>query len=204
MPWKPWIAVLLLCTVGMPCRAQSVISPETYRLRASMARCSSFASLKRVHDTAKSPDKLTELVFFARWLMVSPRSVTAARGVLETVPANEEEQSQFMQIMDAPDETTVADGDMAALEMIHQQWPELMARAVALAPDLLQNFVNYLPMAPNDIHSNFTASAAQVCKKSPAAFRLAFSALPEKDREYVHNKVFEAEHCQAIFVPEAE
>jgi hypothetical protein len=188
----------------LPIAAQTDATPLVYRSRASLARCTSTASLKRIHATLQTPDKLTELVFFARWLMLAPHSAQAARGLLAQTLVGEEEQGQFMQIMDPPEETTVDAGDMKALAAVYEHWPALMSRAVLLAPKLMKTYVAYLPLAPNDIHSNFTGGAMQVCRKLPVQFRSALTALPAKDQKFIADKVFDAKSCKAIFVSEAE
>jgi hypothetical protein len=75
---------------------------------------------------------------------------------------------------------------------------------VIAVPDLMQNYVAYLPLAVNDMHSDFTGNAQRVCRRLPREFRAAFDGLSQADRNYVRNKVFDADHCKAIFVSEAE
>ena len=91
-----------------------------------------------------------------------------------------------------------------SLGNIHDRWPKLVADAVILAPERMQNYVAYLPLATADMHSNFTGNAQRVCMKFPKQFRSALARLSQKDREYVRDKVFDAGHCRAIFVSEAE
>jgi hypothetical protein len=142
-----------------------------------MAACNSVSSLKRVHDAVKIRDKISELVFFARWLMLSSGSRIAASGLLETVPSDEGEASEFMQVMDPVEDVSPNAGDMKALANIHDRWAALMAHAALISPDRMADYVRYLPLAANDSHSDFASRAVQVCKKLPKQFHSAFATL---------------------------
>ena len=196
--------MLLLVTMAPPCLAQTNATPAIYRTRASLAKCKSTASLRRIHVTLHEPDRLTELVFYARLLTLSPHNVEAARGLLQQTPASEEEQDQWMQIMDPPEDTKLEVADMQALAALYDHWPELMARAVLLAPEFMKTYVSYLVLAPNDIHSDFTGNAVKVCRKRPTQFRSALASLQPKDQEFIAGKVFDSKNCRAIFASEAE
>jgi hypothetical protein len=199
-----YCVLLLLLALVAPSRAQTNATPDIYRSRVSLARCKSASSLRRLHATLHHPDKLTELVFYARLLTLLPRNVDAARGLLKQTPAGEEEQNQLMQIMDAPEGTSVGVADVLALAAVYDRWPELMARAVLLAPEFMKTYVSYFVLAPNDIHSNFTGSAMMVCRKRPAQFRSALAGLQPEDQKFIADKVFDSKSCKAIFVSEAE
>lgn len=201
---KAAMLVTLLVLATLEGTAQTDATPEVYRARASLARCVSVSSLKRVHDTLTAPDKLTELVFFARLLMLSPKDKTAAGRLLELTPVSEDEQEQLMQMMDPPEETSIEEGDKKALATIYDRWPAMMTRAALLAPDDMKNYVGYLLLAPNDEHSNFAALAEKVCSSHPAQFRTAIASLSQQEQDFIASKIFDAKACKTVTVSQQE
>jgi hypothetical protein len=193
--------ILLLAIAG---HAQTSISAQAYHLRARLAQARTAARLQQVHSKANVHDKITELVFYTRWLSLSPQSIPAARGLLKTVPATKEEAIALITLADAPEEGDISQGEMTALGQINDGWPRMLARAVLLLPASMKEYVVFLALAADDIHSDFTSHAQKVCRKFPKEFRSAVAALPEEDRTYVRRHVFDAEQCKAIFVGEAE
>lgn len=198
--------ICFVCTLVLIIAAKSYAGTPvfTYRARTTMAQCRTLTALQKAHGKSGVHDKVTELVFFSRWLALSPRSQVAMRGLLKNIPVTEQEAEDLMTLSDPPEEITASENAMLALGNIHDQWPKLVAHAVILAPDRMQNYVAYLPLATIDPHSNFTESAQRVCSKLPQEFRLALNSLSQKDRDYVRTKVFDADHCRALFVSEAK
>lgn len=196
-----FVCALLLIIAGKS-YAQTPVS--VYRARTTMAQCRTVTTLHKAHGKSGVHDKVTELVFFSRWLSLSPRNEAAALGLLQNTPATEKEALDLMALSDPPEEVSANDAAMQALGRIHDQWPTLVSRAVILAPEGMQNYVFYLPLAMIDMHSNFTGNAMSVCKKLPKEFRSALANLPQKDRDYVRHKIFDSDHCRAIFMSEAE
>jgi len=177
---------------------------SAYRARIAMAQCRTLIALQKAHGKSGAHDKITELVFFSRWLALSPRNTAAAHGLLQNIPSTEKETEDLMTLSDPPEGINASEHAMLALGNIHDQWPKLAAHAAILAPDRMQNYVAYLPLATTDMHSNFTGNARSVCNKLPIEFRLALNRLPTKDFEYVRNKVFDPDRCEPIFVSEGE
>ena len=196
-----FVSTLVLIIAGKS-YAQTPVSK--YRTRTAMAQCRSVTALQNAHDKAGVHDKVTELVFFSRWLALSPRSQVAMRGLLKNIPSTEEEAEDLMTLPGPPEEISASESDMLALVKIYGRWPKLVADAVISAPDGMQDYVAYLPLATIDAHSNFTGNAERVCTRFPKKFRSALASLSQKDRDYVRDKVFDSDHCRAIFVSEAE
>ena len=175
-----------------------------YRARLAMAQSHTPANLHKSHDKSGFHDKLTELVFFSRWLELSPTSLVAAHGLLQTIPATQKEAENLMVLSDPPETISASTSDLLALGNIHDRWPQLVARAVLFAPKDMTSYVAYLPFATIDMHSNFTGNATRVCNKLPKEFRSAIADLSEEDQAYIRRKVFNPDRCKAIFVSEAE
>ena len=193
------ILVLIIASKSYP---QTPVSK--YRTRATMGQCRTVTALQQAHGKSGVHDKVTELVFFSRWLALSPRSQAAMRGLLQSAPSTEKEAEDLMALSDPPEEISVSDSAMLALGKIHDQWPKLVADAAILVPDGMKDYVAYLPLATIDPHSNFTGNAQRVCTRFPKQFRSALASLTQKDRDYIRDKVFDSDHCRAIFVSEAE
>jgi hypothetical protein len=169
-----------------------------------MAQCRTVTALQKAHGKSGVHDKVTELVFFSRWLSLSPQNTAAAHGVLQNIPATEKEVVDLMTLSDPPEDINAPNTVMFALGSIHDQWPQLVARAVLRFPEGMKSYVAFLPLATIDIHSNFTGNAERVCRRSPKEFRAALDGLQGEDRQYVREKVFDAANCKAIFVSEAD
>jgi hypothetical protein len=198
--------ICFVCTLVMIIAGKSFTQTpvSAYRARTAMAQCRTVTALEKAHGKSGIHDKVTELVFFSRWLSLSPRNTAAARGLLQNIPATEKEAEYLMTLSDPPEEISASENTMLALGKLHDQWPKLVANAVILTPGSMQNYVSYLPLATIDPHSNFTGNAQRVCSKLLKEFRLALGNLSPKDRHYVRNKVFDADHCRPLFVSEAE
>jgi hypothetical protein len=198
--------ICLVCTLVLIIAAKGYAQTPVseYRARITMAQCRTLTALQKAHGKSGVHDKITELVFFSRWLALSPRNTAAAHGLLQNIPSTEKEALDLMTLSDPPQEINASEHVMLALGNIHDQWPKLAAHAVISAPGHMQNYVAYLPLATTDMHSNFTGSARTVCNKLPKEFRLALNSLSQKDLDYVRNKVFDPDRCEPIFVSEGE
>jgi hypothetical protein len=196
-----WVICILVLVLSGRNHAQT---PRTvYQARSAMAQSTTVNALRKIHEKFGLHDRITELVFFSRWLALAPRSTAAARGLLQTVPATEGEALELMALSDPP-EGTISIAEMSALANIHDQWPRLVAHAAVSLPESMGTYVAFLPLATIDMHSDFTGNAQQVCNRFPKQFRVALDALSQEDRQYVRKIVFDAEKCRAIFVGEAE
>jgi len=194
-----FVSTLVLIIAG---KSYAQTSVSVYGARAAMAQCRTVTTLQKAHAESAAHDKVTELVFFSRWLALSPGSQVAMRGLLKNIPATQKEALDLMTLPGPPEEIRASESDMLALVKIYSRWPKLVANAVISAPDGMQDYVAYLPLATIDAHSNFTGNAERVCTRFPKKFRSALASLSQKDRDYVRDKVFDSDHCRAIFVSE--
>jgi hypothetical protein len=201
---KSRIAPLLILLLAIAGYAQTSVSAEVYHFRAKLAQAHTVSGLQQVHSKANVHDKITELVFYTRWLSLSPQSIPAARGLLKTIPSTKDEAFALTTLADAPASNDVPVSEMTVLDKIYEDWPRRLAGAALLMPASMKQYVAFLVLAADDIHSDFTSHAQEVCRKFPKEFRSAVAALPEKDRSYIGKHVFDAESCKAIFIGEAE
>jgi hypothetical protein len=87
-----------------------------------------------------------------------------------------------MQLADPPADMSFTVQEMQVLEVRHDRWAHLMAHAILLDPSDIERCVAFLPVAANDMHSDFTGGAERVCRKLSRQFRAAFAELPGKAR----------------------
>ena len=100
---------LVLTTVG---RSYAQTPVSKYRTRTAMAQCRTVTALHKAHDKSDVHDKVTELVFFARWLSLSRRSHAAMRGLLQNTPSTEGEAEDLMTLSDPPEEISASENVM--------------------------------------------------------------------------------------------
>lgn len=198
------IASVFIALLGCRGYTQTSMPAPVYQLRAKLARSHSIGELRRIHEKSAVHDRITELVFFTRWLSLSPKSISAARGLIRTIPSSEEEAVALMTLADYPGSGNISADEMSALDKVHGEWPRVVARATLLLPGSIKAYVSFLHLATTDMHSDFTGYAQKVCRKLPKQFRAAVAELPETERNYVRKYAFDAENCKPIFVSEAE
>ena len=180
-----------------------VVPPPHYRALVELADCKSMTCLASRRNALPKNEKMANLVFFTKEMMLRP-SPAAAEGLLHSMPSDVKEQMMFINFPTWHDDVTKTEHDMVTLGQIYDKWPRMAAKAASLSPSAMSDYVRYLLLASNDIHSDFTGSAEAVCRKQPAAFRNAFKSLPEQEQMYIAKHVFDPASCKAIFRSEAE
>jgi hypothetical protein len=150
-----FVCTLLMIIAG---KSYAQTPVPAYRARMTMAQCRTVTALQKAHGKSGVHDKVTELVFFSRWLSLSPQNTGAAHGVLQNIPATEKEAVDLMTLSDPPEDINAPNTVMFALGSIHDQWPQLVARAALRFPEGMKSYVAFLPLATIDIHSNFTGT----------------------------------------------
>src|SRR5215469_12887879 len=122
-----FVSALVMIIAG---KSYAQTSVSVYGARAAMAQCRTVTALQKAHTKSGVHDKVTELVFFSRWLALSPGSHVAMRGLLKNIPATEKEAVDLMTLSDPPEGISASENAMLALGNIHDQWPKLVAHAV--------------------------------------------------------------------------
>jgi len=204
------VALLVLGAVGNvePARGQEpdqykVRPPPHYRALVEMADCESLSCLLKLRRNMPTGERMTDLVFFTRQMELQPGR-NAAEGLLQSMPASVADVTMLTNFSTWDDGATETEHDMSALGHIYGQWPRLVTKAVLLRPDRMGDYVRYLKLAPNDVHSDFTGNAEKVCRKKYHAFVTSFSELPKDDQAFIEKYVFNPAGCKAIFLSEAD
>lgn len=180
-----------------------VLPPPHYRTLVKMADCKSLSCLLTLRAKIPTGDRMTDLVFFSRQMELQPGRSSAA-GLLQSMPTSIADVTMLTNFPTWHDGATETEHDMAALGQIYGRWPGLVTKAVLLRPDRMTNYVRYLKLAPNDVHSDFTGQAEMVCRKKHHAFVTSFTELPKDDQAFIEKYVFNAADCKAIFLSEAD
>jgi len=180
-----------------------VVPPPHYRMLVEMADCKSSSCLLKLRTKLPSGERMTDLVFFSRQMEFQP-GTKAADSLLQNMPASVADVTMLTNLSTWHDGATETEHDMAALGKIYARWPRLVTRAVLLRPYGMTNYVRYLKLAPNDMHSDFTGNAEIVCRKKHDAFVTSFRELANDDQAFIEKYVFDPAGCKAIFLSEAD
>lgn len=179
------------------------MSHEGYRVLVAMAECKTLSCLTEQRARRPKDDTIADIVFFSRQTVIHPSKDSAA-GLLQSTPVDEDTQMTFTNFTSWQDGMTESTHDMDVLGKVYFDWPKLVAKAALMRPEMMSNYVQFLRLAANDIHSDFTGNAEHVCRTQRAAFNKAFRALPEKDQEFIRRVVFQPDTCTAVFRSEAD
>jgi hypothetical protein len=179
------------------------LPPPHYRFLVQMGECKTLDCLKALRSRIPSTERTADIVYFSQQMLLRP-SKNAAAGLLNAIPSTSAEQNLFINFSGWHDGETESMHDMEVLGRIYERWPKLVTKAVLLRPDMMVQYVRFLRLAPNDIHSDFTGKAEKVCEKNRAAFGAAFALLPQEEQKYIRKYVFEPSSCKAIFLSESE
>jgi hypothetical protein len=173
-----------------------------YNLLNRIAACRSIPCIMSIQPDAKQRTEQT--VLYAKWLLLQPSSRVASRGLLENMPTTEHEVALLFTLSDWHEGVTTSDIQMERLDHIYSAWPRLLSVAVQRWPEFLPAYIRYGRLAVNDIHSDYTGYARNVCRANPDAFNSAFRTLSPEDLSYIRKFVFDPENCKPIFKSEAD
>src|SRR5579864_9701670 len=109
--------ICFVCTLVLIIAGKSFTQTpvSVYAARAAMAQSRNVSALQKARAKSGIHDKVTELVFFSRWLALSRRSQVAMRGLLKNIPATEKEAEDLMTLSDPPEEIRASEDTMLAL-----------------------------------------------------------------------------------------
>lgn len=190
------IAIALSGTIT----AQSNTAAPDYKLLYRIISCRSAACAaahkKDVHG------KVEQTILYAKWVMAAPSSRTASLGLLESMPATEDELVAVMTLSDWHDGVTISTKQMMRMDAVYQRWPQLLATAVQRFPEYLPTYIGFGRLAVIDPNSNYTEFEEHVCRAHPKAFRAAFVSLDPRDQQFLRQHVFNPDNCTRIFVGE--
>jgi len=94
-----------------------------------------------------------------------------------------------------------ASGSLGGLQA---RLPHSLAKAVALFPEKMYDFVSYAYDSIQDPHSDYAVQMQTVCRHHHERFMTAVNQMPEKDRNWFAAKIFDTARCRAIALPEAD
>jgi hypothetical protein len=184
------------CAFGLP-----VVPCDQVHAAAQIARAKSLNALTEQKKGAPRGFAV-EVVAAFRALELQPRNRAAAGALLRWIPPDED-QHEVILALDSAICDDESDAEIEALARVKYNFPRMVARAVELAPDYMQAYVNYALIALNP-HSDYAVRMQNVCRNRPQEFRKAVTALSEADRKWFTTDVFDPKRCLAIAVPEAE
>jgi hypothetical protein len=198
---KGCLWVLLLISVEGPIWALGTPAISCNQVHAA-ARIVGSTSPVAVNEERKSAPSgfVIEIVAAFRAFELQPKNRPVAVLLLEQIPSDESQQ-EVLSALDAAvcDDESVA--EMKALARVKYGFPQLLARAVEIAPEYMRVYIRYSLIALNP-HSDYAVQMQRVCRSHPREFKKALSTLPETDRRWFAKDVFDPNHCRAIAIPE--
>jgi len=94
--------------------------------------------------------------------------------------------------------------DMKTLGSLQARLPHDLAKAIAMHPDKMYEFVSYAYDSIQDPHSDYAVQMQAVCRRHHGRFVDAVNQMPEKDRNWFTTKIFDPAQCRAIALPEVD
>jgi len=182
--------------------AQDAWAAPDYKLINSIAACRTVRCVLQYRLAAN--DKLEKIVLNARLLTIDPSSRPGAIGLLDNLPATEDEEVALFTLPDWHEGATNSVEEMKRLDKLYESWASLLSVAVERNLEYLPNYIRYGRLAVDDIHSDYTAYEQKVCRADPGRFRAAFLTLSADDQNYLRTYVFRPDDCKPIFVSEAK
>ena len=183
--------------LSSPWQVRASTDQPDYNLLNQIAACQSIACL-----TAHQPaihNRIEWTVLYANWLLLKPSSREAARGLLENMPATDQEQMFMFTLPVWHKGATTSDEQLARLDDIYNEWPRLLSLAVLRWPEFLPAYIRYGKLAAQYLHTDYTDYEQKVCKKDRSGFDSAFHTLSAEDQALIRRFVFDPDGCQATF-----
>lgn len=191
------IALLQVCNAP----GASSVPCDQVHASARIVRASSPAAA--IAEERKAPTGYVVLVVSAfRAFELQPRSQTLAVALLKRIPVDQA-QHEVILALDSAICDDESDAEMKALARVQNDFPRMLARAVRLAPEYMDAYVNYALIALNP-HSDYAVQMQGVCRNLHQRFTKAVGELSEADREWFKTEVLDPESCRAIAVPESD
>jgi tRNA nucleotidyltransferase/poly(A) polymerase len=137
---------------------------------------------------------------------LSPRSTVAARNLLSTIPASEQANDVWLEIIrDTIGSYCIkSDKKYWAVEGTQDGYPQALSKAILLAPEFLEPYIRYsiVAVAANETNSLYADQMVKVCKVDRSRFAKSFSQLSVADQKEIRNRIFDPTHCRALYVHE--
>jgi hypothetical protein len=168
---------------------------------AQMARARSMAELNPLRTPAGNSYR-AQLVFAFRALELQPTEHTAS-AVLDFLPKDDTHREDWSSLSGwICDEEQ--DQDVTSLAQLQARMSRDFAKSVILSPTRMYQYVSYPVILGLDPHDDYAGQMVAVCRRRPREFATAVKQLPEKDRSWFLQVVFEPPGCRALEHPEAE
>jgi hypothetical protein len=179
-------------------KAPAATDLPNYELLNRIAACQSVACVEANRTAVKQKTEWT--VFYASWLLLKPSSREASKGLLENIPATDQEQMQLFTLPVWHKGATSTDEQMELLDRIHSEWPRLLSAAALRWPEYLPAYIGYGKLAAHYLHTEYADYERKVCRKDRSGFSAAFRTLNADDQNIIRGFVFDPDGCATILV----
>jgi hypothetical protein len=189
--------IAALC--GQLCAQQ--LSCAQVHAMAQIARARSTSQLNPLRTSAGNSYR-AQLVFAFRALELQPTKLTAS-AVLDFLPKDDSHREEWYSLSG-----WICDGekdqDVKSLAELQGRMSRDFAKSVILSPSRMYQYVSYPVIIGLDPHDDYAEEMTAVCRRRPREFAAAIDQLPEKDRTWLRQVVFEPSDCRALAHPEAD
>ena len=184
---------------GQLCAQQ--LSCTQVHAMAQMVRARSTAQLNPLRASAGNNYR-AQLVFAFRALELQPTKLTAS-AVLDFLPKDDSRREEWYSLSG-----WICDGehdqDVKSLAQLQGRMYRDFAKSIILSPTRMYQYVSYPIIIGLDPHDDYADEMTAVCRRRHREFAAAIDQLPEKDRTWFRQVVFEPSGCRALAHAEAE
>jgi hypothetical protein len=204
----PRIAKLLIVLIAFftLCGGLRAQNPNCKEIAAigEMARAVSPVALRALKQNSGDSYR-ARLIFAARSLEIDPKNKSAAADLLGLVPNDEfsPEQAVWLDLLqiDQDPNRCLPDSDLKPLGLLQYHLPRLLARAVLLVPDKMQEYVSYALMSTCP-DCDYAVQMRKVCMARHQQFVDAVNKLSAKDKKWFVSELFNPDGCRTLAFPE--
>jgi hypothetical protein len=199
-------AALLAITLAL---CASVFAQEPGCLETStmgkMAGATSIATLKARKQEAGDSYR-AQVIYAARMLEIDPNNKSAAELLLNLIPKDIDgpQQKVWLELDELPQcpSGNLSDSDLMPLFRLQYHLPRLLARAVLLVPDKMQDYVTYAYISIQNPESDYAIQMQKVCRVKHLEFVSAVDKMPLDDKKWFVAKIFNPDGCHPLAFPE--
>jgi hypothetical protein len=193
------ICALAVAVAGRLCAEQ--FDCAQVHAMAQLARARSISELQSLRTSAGESYR-AQLVFAFRALELKPTEPTAS-AVLEFLPQNDSHREEWYSLSGWICEEE-QERDVTSLAKLQARMSHDFAMSVILVPKKMNEYVSYPVIMGLDPHDDYAERMTAVCKRHHREFNAAINQLPEKDRDWFLQIVFQPSGCRPLAHPESD
>jgi hypothetical protein len=177
---------------------------------ATMTRAQSISRL--IAEKKKSGGSYyAQFIFAARRFELDPANKVTAKTLLDLIPNNRVQIEKWVgdtlctdMCVTESDKDREPDADIIPLCRLRFRLSRDLARAVLLVPDKMPAYIGFAYEAVQHPNDDYAVQMRTVCRANHEGFTKAIEAMPEDDRTWFVEHIFNPKGCRTIAFPEAD